>query len=49
MTEKMDSRVRGNDRGESAMAEELKLTIFTYKWGKRARPVGKGLPESLIK
>jgi hypothetical protein len=23
------------------MAEGLKLTIFTYKWGKRVKPVGK--------
>jgi len=31
------------------MIEELKLTIFTYKWGKCLKPVGKYLLESLIK
>jgi hypothetical protein len=30
------------------MAEGLKLTIFTNKWGKCAKPVGKELLESLI-
>ena len=31
------------------MTEKLKLTIFTYKWGKCVKPVGKYLLESLIK
>jgi hypothetical protein len=31
-----------------AMTEGLKLTIFTYKWGKCVKPVGKYLLESLI-
>jgi len=31
------------------MTEELKLTIFTYKWGKCVKPVGKYLLESLVK
>jgi hypothetical protein len=31
------------------MTEEVKLTIFTYKWGKCAKPVGKYLLESLVK
>jgi len=57
ITEKMDSRVRGNDRGRNSprddrkrvrMIERLKLTIFTYKWGKCVKPVGKYLLESLI-
>jgi len=30
------------------MTEELKLTIFTYKWGKCLKPVGKYLLESLV-
>jgi len=35
--------------GESAvMTEGLKLTIFTYKWGKCVKHVGKYLLESLI-
>jgi hypothetical protein len=29
------------------MTEELKLTIFTYKWGKCVKSVGKYLLESL--
>jgi len=32
-----------------AITEELKLAIFTYKWGKCVKPVGKYLLESLIK
>ena len=32
-----------------AITEGLKLTIFTYKWGKCVKPVGKYLLESLIK
>jgi hypothetical protein len=31
------------------MTEELKLTIFTYKWGRCLKPVGKYLLESLVK
>ena len=31
-----------------AMTEGLKLTIFTYKWGKCVKYVGKYLLESLI-
>jgi hypothetical protein len=31
------------------MTEELKLTIFTDKWEKCVKPVGKYLPESLVK
>jgi len=31
------------------MTEGLKLTIFSYKWGKCVKYVGKYLPESLIK
>jgi len=31
-----------------AMTEELKLSIFTHKWGKYVKPVGKYLLESLI-
>ena len=30
------------------VTEGLKLTIFTYKWGKCVKPVGKYLIESLI-
>ncbi|MDO9555313.1 MAG: hypothetical protein Q7J40_01885 [Atribacterota bacterium] len=30
------------------MTEGLKLTIFTYKWGKCVKPVRKCLLESLI-
>jgi len=30
------------------MTEGLKLTIFTYKWGKCVKHVGKYLLESLI-
>jgi hypothetical protein len=30
------------------MTEGLKLTIFTYKWGKCVKPVGKYLLESSI-
>jgi len=32
-----------------AMTERLKLTIFTYKWGKCVKLVGKYLLESLVK
>jgi len=36
--------------GESAiMTKGLKLTTFTYKWGKCVKPVGKYLLESLVK
>jgi len=31
------------------MTEELKLTIFTFNWGKCVKPVGKYLLESLVK
>jgi len=31
-----------------AMTEGLKLTTFTYKWGKCVKSVGKYLLESLI-
>jgi len=31
-----------------AMTEGLKPTIFTYKWGKCVKPVGKYLLESLV-
>ncbi|MBU2597686.1 MAG: hypothetical protein ABIK21_04860 [bacterium] len=31
-----------------AITEELILIIFTYKWGKCVKPVGKYLLESLI-
>jgi len=31
-----------------AMTEGLQLTIFTYKWGKCVKSVGKYLLESLI-
>jgi len=41
---KIDSRLLRNDRW-GRMTEELKLTIFTYKWGK----CGKMPFESLIK
>ena len=37
-----------NDRKRVAMTEGLKLTIFTYKWGKCGKPVGKYPLESLI-
>jgi len=35
------------ERGEG-MTEGLKLTIFTYKWGKCVKPVGKYLLKILI-
>jgi len=52
----MDSYFYGNDirsneitaLSSKAMTEGLKLTIFTYKWGKCVKPVGKYLLESLI-
>jgi len=31
------------------ITEELILTIFTYKWGKCVKPMGKWLLESLMK
>jgi len=34
--------------GGVGMTEGLKLTIFTYKWGKCVSSVGKYLLESLI-
>jgi len=34
--------------GGVGMTEGLKLTIFTYKWGKRVKYVKKYLLESLI-
>jgi len=33
--------------GEVGMTEELKLTIFTCKWGKCVNPMGEYLLESL--
>ena len=54
----MDSHFHGNDIRSNeiaaldfskfAMTEGLKLTIFTYKWGKCVKPVGKYLLESFI-
>jgi len=38
----------GMTNGEMGMTEGLILTIFTYKWGKCVKPVGKYLLESLI-
>ena len=53
----MDSHFHGNDirsneiaaLSSKAMTEGLKLTIFTYKWGKCVKSVGKYFLESLIK
>ncbi len=52
----MNSYFHGNDiksneiatLSSKAMTEGLKLTIFTYKWGKYVKPAGKYLLESLI-
>ena len=52
----MDSHSHVNDirsneiaaLSSKAMTEGLKLTIFTYEWGKCVKPVGKYLLESLI-
>jgi len=42
----------GNDKiaalSSRIMTKGLKLTIFSYKWGKCVKPVGKYLLESLI-
>jgi len=38
----------GMTYGGVGMTEGLKLTIFTYKWGKCVSSVGKYLLESLI-
>jgi len=35
--------------GGVGMTEGLKLTIFTYKWGKCVKPMEKYLSESLMK
>ena len=45
--ERLDSHFRGNDIWGVGMTEGLKLTIFTYKWGKCVKAVGKYLLESL--
>jgi hypothetical protein len=39
----------GKDRGGVRRTEGLKLIMFTYKWGKCVKPVGKYLLESLVK
>jgi len=52
----MDSHFHGNNirsneiatLSSKAMTEGLKLTIFTYKWGKCVKLVGKYLLEILI-
>jgi len=49
MTEGWVPAFVGTTYGEVGMTEGLKLTIFTYKWGKYVKPVGKYLHESLIK
>jgi hypothetical protein len=53
----IDSYFHGNDirsneitvLSSKTMTEGIKLTIFTYKWGKRVKLVGKYLLERLIK
>ena len=47
-----DKRYEGSNKiatlSSKAMTGGLKLTIFTYKWGKCVKLVGKYLLESLI-